>query len=738
VKEERHIDVIDVKKMNEIEETSVTETSCGSLTVDVTSSTCELFEMSNTVSAIKEGIEGDVLMKAEANYSEEADKEVKHNNDMTDTGSVQGDDKTVNMLLNSSVQGCVIGVPDEITSGDSIVRITEHVNDHSNKDYLNVNEPANSAVDGATDESTMLKENEESGLSYRRKSMDDFIKRILAEAREEQQKRMTVLTPENKLTDTNDENQVRKSLNVSEQPWSHVEKDSSLLDRRLALPDRIRLLNGEPTRNESGENDLDEDLAEIGRYFTKCSQVMSNKYDVSVDDSNELTSGRRLASRQFTGDDDDMSVTKKTCLVEDNYIGYRKDQQQRNGFSEDSFIPRSRDETADIVRSSTRPVRAIIDQQADVIQQLKSTARNMDDLEAEVRSLRETFLDRQARIDTLRSSIDAEFRLYESDQNAANERLQQHKIPGGRFVREEFMASFGSSRVIQSDGPSVSDDTTSFRRRSGSMSSTSAIGPGLTSGDLDYRHNLLSKPFTSRQPVISWRRSDIDDDSSSTASGYSSARSRRDGSAARDRTYTIDELLGSGSRPNNARIMQPSKFTSNDMTGPLYTSSSLTNPDVSTGGRDTTTLSLLSMNHYSSSAGSYVANPETRSYLLTDYKPTAFSSAQNSSSGSTGYSGYGGSLSMTADPSRFRRAQSVSDVSYERFSNYDRNSSFISMPNSSEFQSRFLDKVRNKKALGDDTQRAGDRQFKSRFLRNTYDNDVRKYSSGSGIRSHTD
>jgi hypothetical protein len=144
------------------------------------------------------------------------------------------------------------------------------------------------------------------------------------------------------------------------------------------------------------------------------------------------------------------------------------------------------------------------------------------------------------------------------------------------------------------------------------------------------------------------------------------------------------------------------------------------------------------MNHYSSSAGSYVANPETRSYLLTDYKPTAFSSAQNSSSGSTGYSGYGGSLSMTADPSRFRRAQSVSDVSYERFSNYDRNSSFISMPNSSEFQSRFLDKVRNKKALGDDTQRAGDRQFKSRFLRNTYDNDVRKYSSGSGIRSHTD
>jgi hypothetical protein len=41
------------------------------------------------------------------------------------------------------------------------------------------------------------RENEESDYTYRRKSMDDFIKRILAEAREEQQKKLNAVPSSN-------------------------------------------------------------------------------------------------------------------------------------------------------------------------------------------------------------------------------------------------------------------------------------------------------------------------------------------------------------------------------------------------------------------------------------------------------------------------------------------------------------------------------------------------------------
>ena len=102
-------------------------------------------------------------------------------------------------------------------------------------------------------------------------------------------------------------------------------------------------------------------------------------------------------------------------------------------------MPRAREETAELVRNSSRPVRAIIDQQSDVAQLLKTTSRGVDDLESEIRTLRASFLDRQARIETLRTAVDAEMRAYQVDLQAANERIQNQQMPGGHFVRDEFM-----------------------------------------------------------------------------------------------------------------------------------------------------------------------------------------------------------------------------------------------------------------------------------------------------------
>lgn len=525
------------------------------------------------------------------------------------------------------------------------------------------------SVSESAGEST--RENEESDFTYRRKSMDDFIKRILAEAREEQQKRMLVLSNDNSAASVD----VQKSM---EPTSSFGDKDQSMLDRRLASTER-KVLNGDqPLSSKTVEKDLDEDLAEIGRYFTKRNPV--NKYDVDLDSNDELL-GRRLTR---LGNDDD--ILRK--IEGDSYVGLTK--QQSSNHSEDSFVPRRREETADVVRSSIRPVRAVIEQQTDVIQQFKITSRGMDELEAEIRNLRETFLDRQARIETMRSAIDAENRLYEAEQNAANDRINQQKVPGGRFVREDFMASVGaSSRGLFDD---------SYRRRSGSVSGRSTPSRVLP------RDNTVS---------ASWRNAD--DDASSTTSSYS--RSRRGGSVARERTYTFDDLLGDSSRSTTPRLYSTFETPSTSTT---YTSSTVNTDDL-LSGRGFTTLSSLN------AATSSYLSPDTRSSYSTDYRPSSSYLSSGTGAGSNSYSSYSSSLSST-DPSRFRRAQSVSDVSYDRYSGGDGGSSSgYGSSSGGEFQSRFLSKVRSKKS-GDDS---GDRQFKSRFLRNTYNNDVRRYMSGS-------
>ena len=537
----------------------------------------------------------------------------------------------------------------------------------------------------ATDVSAKDSKNEESDFSYRRKSMDDFIKRILAEAREEQQKRMATTT--NSGSDTTNLMDLESTANDLDK-LSPTNKEASMLDRRLASTDRKRTQKEEfgewTSKNTSEEVDLDHDLAEIGRYFGKRNPTGTSKYDVEMEMNGEWSSSRVRDIRQLDVDS-----------------GQDSRRPQQNGVSEDSFVPHAREETAELVRNSSRPVRAIIDQQSDVIQLLKTTARGVDDLESEIRSIRATFLDRQARIETVRSAVDAEVRAYQADQQAANERIQQQQIPGGHFVRDEFMRA---NNIASSHRSSAIDELlggASPRRRCGSVSSTSGIvsgtlPSGMSSNDLDYKSSALNSWILgTRSSVVDQpRRNDVDDDASSTASGYSITRSRRGGSIARERTYMTEDMMG------------PRMDISRSYLLPTYDNSS---PSMYSFGET----SVGSTTAYAPQTSS-----STRSYYQTDYGPTSAAATSlyggtdtrgyyGGDSRSYGYSSYGSTA--THDPSRFRRAQSVSDFASERSASNDRayNSAYSSP--AGQFQSRFLEKVRARKSYGDD-------QYRSRFL----------------------
>ena len=568
------------------------------------------------------------------------------------------------------------------------------------------------ASDVSTDDSAKDSKNEESDYSYRRKSMDDFIKRILAEAREEQQKRMATTTDTANLMDleptVNESNNLGASL-------SPTNKEASMLDRRLASTDRKRTQKeelGEDWRFKTApeDADLDQDLAEIGRYFAKRNLTGSSRYESEAAEKNGDWNGSRVRdTRQLDVD----SVVGKTVIG-----GQESGRPQQNGLVEESFVPRAREETAELVRNSSRPVRAIIDQQNDVIQLLKTTSRSVDDLESEIRNLRASFLDRQARIDTLHSAVDAEVRAYQADQQAANDRLRQQDIPGGRFVRDEFMRA---NNILPSNRSSAIDELlegVSPRRRSGSVSSTSGIvtgaaSSGMTSNDLDYESSALNSWVLATRTAApdQPRRMELDDDASSTASGYSTIRSRRAGSAVRERSYMTEDPIGSRMETSRSYLL-PTYDTYSPSGYPF--SETLVRSTITYAPPQTST--------------------STRGYYQTDFDTTTAAAASphyggylGGDSRSYGYS----SLSSTAsnDPSRFRRAQSVSDFSSERSTVNDRayNSAFSSP--AGQFQSRFLDKVRARKSHGDD-------QYRSRFLASDSGSSKYNYSSRRNYSSN--
>jgi hypothetical protein len=621
-----------------------------------------------------------------------------------------------------------------------------------NKEYLTVSENKLSSAD-VNKEDSKSRENEESDYTYRRKSMDDFIKRILAEAREEQQKKLNAMPSSNgdnsssavPAAETNNEPQ-KSNDGLEFLSVAGIDKDDTLLDKGLISADRKKIPTGYPSLDIEDKKstvytdvDLDDDLAQIKGYFSRRGQTSLSKLD-SLNDITSSTERNRLA----LGDSDDLSITHKILkdvLPDDSgTFSSRFRQTERNdAAADDDFVPKRREETSEIVRSSIKPVRSVIDQQTEVIQQLKTTSRSIDDLESEIRALRETFLDRQARIDSLRSAIDAESRMYEAEQTAANDRIQQQKIPGGRFVRDEFLASFTPRLGLMPGGE------TSLRSRSGSISSISGVAIGSLSIGSGINEPVSVPRATSLKPVsgsADTQRLQLGDadDSLSTTSGYSPGRFRRGGSVARERTYTMEEMLGgtggygassstlrtSGLPPTD--VLAPSTFSSSSWSS--YSTSA--SPDVSRQYQPGLSYSSSYTRRFQndnndyrspSSYGSTSAYSDggrtssqylnTRSYVRdsTSPSPSVSSSYSLTSSGSI-------------DPSRFRRAQSVIDVS----SNYDSSPSYVSTAGSTsggggEFHSRFLDKVRGKKSSED----SGSGQFKSRFLRSNFDSSLKKY-----------
>lgn len=417
---------------------------------------------------------------------------------------------------------------------------------------------------------------------------------------------------------------------------------------------------------------------------------------------------------------------------EESFVSKWRRERESSQLPEDSFAPRRSDQTDEVVRERTRHIRIIVDQQADIAKTMRATSRSMDELDNEIREVRQMALDWQARIESLEQAIDSEYRQYEADQQAANERLRQQRVPDDRALREE-LRGIGRNRRMR--GESVEDEgfvPGSSRRRSGSVASTTSVassymgrgggGGGMDSGlEVDY---YLGAGGTTAGRRSDARRADSESD-------FSIDRVRRAGSLSRNLSDLLgdnDDLLGPRSRGNSTRpgadsatasvsdeVMRIrakySTLNNGPSAAPSYSPSSRLSAGTDFGGGYTSGYtSRRDQPLYSSRYG----DPTSSSSLL---------SSTNRYSSGLGTIGDYSSPSSGLESSRIRRAMSVSEMNYDRPTSSFRSSSGLSSYGEpgTDFRSKFLSSkdysTGSSSAAG--SSRSKDKPFKSRFLKSS-------------------
>jgi hypothetical protein len=719
-----------------------------------------------------------------------------------------------------------------------------------------------------------LRVNEESDFTVRRSSIDDFIRKILAEAREEQKKRTEDLQPSGPAaesssaasTTASSATEKRQPLSAAAIPQAQPDvvrvngfgnengsasggvatspstvssfvgsdgaerssEEFSMLDRRLAstdrkrelenvgkalpnaaddlssvtaaalkpgpLSDKSRLTNGATlpevgvktaTRNGIGHSgvseDIDQELAEISRYFSKRTPL--NLENGANDDdlvTTEGTGGWLKTRPKVAAQTDDLTADNSDELFAGSFTGGRRFSAQ---FAEE-FAPARRPETDEVVRDRLRPVRVLIDQQADVIQRLKTVAREVSQLDGEISDVRQRYtVDRRSAVESILAAVAEEQRLYEAEQRAADERIMR-QLAIVHFVREQFVAATMSSAAND-----MKTRLGGFDRRS--LVGSSSAEPSLpifigSSSSLLSPVGLRGPPnFDLPSPSFSRRAQSVAPLGS--GEGLDAGRRQRGGSVSRDGATSVrgdsgggglyeDDVTSVRRRTTTSATLSPWSLpdavngTSETAdAGAVRRSRIMRAGSVGPSWYSSTTTELPRGTVDSGDYSEFSRRSTSTNYPVLDaYSPYTHNSSNYSSGLSSDYrragaattGGYSSSLYNSEDSgsSPYVRRYSITDASTPRYSDrYSTRGSYGDVSSYStgissgyggrssisssggEFQSRFLDKVRERKAkaaasseLSSSSTAAtanDDKSFKSRFLRTSFDSEPRRYSS---------
>ena len=552
-------------------------------------------------------------------------------------------------------------------------------------------------VNSAEEEGKLLA-GDDAEFRPRRNSIDEFIKRILAEAREEQKKILDSCAVSSGGETTSETGVTNAANGVSTSTKTELEP-----------PQQQPMVNGvdvgmttRTARRNREDIDIDDELADISRYYAK--RTLVDRVPANDEEPSEsIQTDDSAKSKTAVNDNDGLPPTSSEEMLH--------------------FVPQRSESTATVVRESSRPVRVLLDQQTSVIRQLTEASRSVDELDNEVRHLRQSIGGRETLYSSIGAAIRDELRLYEMELIAASERIGHQRLPGGgRFVREQFVAQCASELLLRSatvNGPrldratSVDEWTRGGRRRSGSFSAGATADEDLGGG---------SRYVTSRQ----WIPPAVDRDTTDPMIQY---RYSRSGSVVSDRGgSSVDTAVDESRNTTTSSLL--SRLAMFNVTNTATELDSVRNPPRASSEAprhsfqrsQTVSDDWLSTESPVYSVGrQYTAyshpSTDTNSELDVGYRVSAARSTGHQSS----YRSYQ-PPTVEATTSPHSRLY-VRRGSLQSYASYDAGTSAGSGDAGRSFNSRFLSRVREKKALGETTSRQasadGDRPFRSRFLKSS-------------------
>ncbi len=478
--------------------------------------------------------------------------------------------------------------------------------------------------------------------------------------------------------------------------------DRSLLERRLANLDNKSADNRSMRSEESYEleetsysrkrtgrqasdraRSLDRSSMESPggyRYRTRQGFERAGRSQFDFDDNDDFRRPRdrnRFSRQQYVDDDDVFDQPPMVPLFHDS-----------------EFEPKRRDETDEIVKERTTNIRGMVEMQSQVLENLRKASESFDELTDEIKNIKQSFLENQARRAMILSNLERGERRSRRGQDDQDYGYDDPPPPPRNH-------RFGS-------GDSGYDDGLLPRGRQGQI--------GASDSESGYRSSYARN-----------LQKDLDDYEESRALAITKTKKS---------LYANEELslYGASGDDQNRRARSMGGRSKS-----LYDEASGLDNDDLEGGLSSRK-KLLGRTKFdpfddtaSSGYGSNAYGSGTSGYQRLGTSASSYSSSTNNSYTSRYSSGSGAAASGTsayngndasANRSRFSRSRTLSDVGFDRSSSPPTYGSGSTGQSGSGFNSRFLKKVRQKSL--DDPGRVSlprDKPFKSRFLRSTFDSD---------------
>ena len=459
-----------------------------------------------------------------------------------------------------------------------------------------------------------------------------------------------------------------------------------------------RNVYGQRGRNMYDDIDADSDVSSGRRRINKWCKSQ-NDYDDEEENVFLPANSRRPLCLQKNFDQDDEDDDVDSCPEPEPPL-----------FTDEDFVPEKREETDEVVRERTYHVRSMVDHQSEVVSKLRRASQSFDELQDEIKELKQSLLESQLR----RDAADTDIMDY------AQSRLDQGET-------QQKIAYKPKPKYNQFDDEDFDEYSSGYKPKSKSKINYDADDP-----------SEMDLPFSGK------------------ALG-SLARNKYGGKTAYDRDTEDDSLYGEssssyGETPSYANKYKPYSLGGANRfrrTHSLYDDIDQTLDDDDDDGGSSSggfrynsykpkkygSLDLESSPSRPFSASRY--KPPTSGYTPS-YRPSSYSRANTMSDYTSDLStSPSASASSTPRYNKFSRSQTLS-------ADYGSTLSTSTRPISPsryepETTSRFLKKVRDrKKANGEETSdnmsfSASDKPFRSRFMKKSFDSDYG--SMGTSSRS---